>query len=110
LQDKQNYLIFRFVIRVFDQLNEPRRTGGDEVVIKIVDPNQRDGYRFYNFLKSFCYYKIDAFLKLLIVIFATQDTHVGTYNVVWTPTIEGLHTISVKIKETDIKVTLFSKF
>jgi len=40
---------FRFALRVFDQLNEPRRTGGDEVVVKIVDPNERDGQRFYNF-------------------------------------------------------------
>jgi len=56
------------------------------------------------------YYKNLVLLKLLLVIFSTQDTHIGTYNVLWTPTIEGLHTISVKIKETDIKVNFFGGF
>lgn len=73
----------RFVVYVRDQLNEQRTLGGDFVKVSVLDQDSRP------------------------VHFTITDGGNGTYRVIWKPSSEGEHIISVTIKDRHIKESPF---
>lgn len=64
----------RFTVLVRDHLNESRSVGGDPVKVLVAAPDKRPTRT------------------------AIQDGHNGRYRVIWCPSVEGEHIVSVTIK------------
>ncbi len=73
----------RFIIVLRDQLGENRTVGGDPVKVSITSPDLRP------------------------VRFSIFDGQNGTYKVIWKANVEGEHTVSITLKDCQIKGSPF---